>query len=79
MVSRIDWRCMVGQAGRMGKGRSGYQTVYARMRRRPNRPTDTREFVAAARVALEVAAQLDDNDPVKGLFYNALDDSLQSA
>jgi alpha-mannosidase len=33
----------------------------------------TRDFVAAARVALEVAAQLDDNDPVKGRLYNALD------
>lgn len=33
----------------------------------------TREFVAAARVALDVANHLDDNDPVKGLLYNALD------
>jgi alpha-mannosidase len=35
--------------------------------------TPTREFVAAARVALDVANHLDDNDPVKGLLYNALD------
>ena len=33
----------------------------------------TREFIAAARVSLEVAAQLDDDDPVKGRLYNALD------
>ncbi len=34
----------------------------------------TREFIAAARVSLEVAAQLDDNDPVKGRLYNVLDE-----
>lgn len=33
----------------------------------------TREFVAVARVALDVVNQLDDNDPVKGLLFNALD------
>ncbi len=33
----------------------------------------TREFIAAARVSLEVATQLDDDDPVKGRLYNALD------
>lgn len=33
----------------------------------------TREFVATARVSHEVAAQLEDNDPVKGRLYNALD------
>jgi alpha-mannosidase len=37
----------------------------------------TRDFVAAARVSLEVAAQLDDNDPVKGLLYNALDTAFK--
>ncbi len=37
----------------------------------------TRDLVAAARVALEVAAELDDNDPVKGLLYNALDDAFK--
>ncbi len=36
----------------------------------------TREFVAVARVALEVAAQLDDNDPVKGRLYNVLDEAF---
>ncbi len=35
--------------------------------------TPTRQIIAAARVALEVANQLDDNDPVKGRLYNALD------
>jgi len=35
--------------------------------------TPTREFIAAARIALEVTAELDDNDPVKGRLYNALD------
>ncbi|HEX2620032.1 MAG TPA: alpha-mannosidase [Phototrophicaceae bacterium] len=33
----------------------------------------TRDFKAAAHIALEVAGQLDDNDPVKGRLYNALD------
>ncbi len=33
----------------------------------------TRDFVAAARVAHDVAGRLDDNDPVKGRLYNALD------
>ena len=36
----------------------------------------TREFIAAARVSLEVAAQLDDNDPVKARLYNALDEAF---
>ncbi|MFN8560823.1 MAG: alpha-mannosidase [Anaerolineae bacterium] len=36
-----------------------------------------REFVAAARVTVEVASQLDDNDPVKGRLYNALDDAFK--
>ena len=36
----------------------------------------TRDFVIASRIALEVAAQLDDNDPVKGLLYNALDEAF---
>ena len=33
----------------------------------------TRAFIATARMALEVAAQLEENDPVKGRLYNALD------
>lgn len=33
----------------------------------------TRDFIAAARVALGTAYELDDNDQVKGLLYNALD------
>ncbi|HEX2905771.1 MAG TPA: glycoside hydrolase family 38 C-terminal domain-containing protein [Phototrophicaceae bacterium] len=33
----------------------------------------TREFVAAARIALDVAQHLDENDPIKGRLYNALD------
>ncbi|HVU12786.1 MAG TPA: hypothetical protein VHD90_16015, partial [Phototrophicaceae bacterium] len=33
----------------------------------------TREFVAVARVALDVANQLDDDDPVKGHLFNALE------
>ncbi|MBI5670325.1 MAG: alpha-mannosidase [Chloroflexi bacterium] len=37
----------------------------------------TRQFVAAARVALDVANQLDDNDPVKGRLYNALDEAFK--
>lgn len=37
----------------------------------------TREFIAVARVAHEVAAQLGDNDPVKGLLYNALDTAFK--
>lgn len=37
----------------------------------------TREFVATARMAFDVAAQLDDNDPVKGRLYNALDEAFQ--
>jgi alpha-mannosidase len=36
----------------------------------------TREFIAMARVALDVTTQLDDNNPVKGLLYNALDDAF---
>ncbi len=35
--------------------------------------TPTREFIATARVALEVANELDDNNPVKGRLLNALD------
>lgn len=37
----------------------------------------TREFVAAARVALDVTNQLDDNDPVKGRLFNALDKAFR--
>jgi len=37
----------------------------------------TRAFIAIARIALDVAAQLDDNDPVKGHLYNALDDAFR--
>jgi alpha-mannosidase len=33
----------------------------------------TRDFLGAAKMALSVAKQLDDNDPVKGRLYNALD------
>jgi alpha-mannosidase len=36
----------------------------------------TRELVAAARIALDVASQLDDNDPAKGRLYNALDEAF---
>lgn len=38
--------------------------------------TPTREFVATARVALDVAGQLDDNDPAKGRLYSALDEAF---
>ena len=38
----------------------------------------TRQFVAAARVALEVAEELDDNDPVKARLYNALDAAFKT-
>lgn len=37
----------------------------------------TRQFVATARMALEVANQLDDNNEVKGRLYNALDDAFK--
>ncbi len=37
----------------------------------------TRELVAKARIALDVAAQLDDNDPVKERLYNALDEAFR--
>jgi alpha-mannosidase len=37
----------------------------------------TREFLAAARMALDVAAQLEDNAPVKGRLYNALDQAFK--
>jgi alpha-mannosidase len=37
----------------------------------------TRELLVAARMALDVAAQLDDNDPVKGRLYNALDEAFK--
>jgi len=37
----------------------------------------TRELIGTARMALEVAAQLDDNNPVKGHLYNALDDAFK--
>src|SRR5260370_4666109 len=37
----------------------------------------TREFVATARMALDVAGQLGDNDPVKGRLYNALDEAFK--
>ena len=33
----------------------------------------TRDFIAAARVALETATRLDDNEPAKGHILNALD------
>ena len=36
-----------------------------------------REFIATARIALDVAKQLDDNNPVKGLLYNALDEAFK--
>lgn len=38
--------------------------------------TPTREFIAVARVAHDVAAQLTDNDPVKDRLYNALDEAF---
>ena len=37
----------------------------------------TRAFIAAARIALDVAAELEDNDPVKGRLYNALDQAFK--
>ena len=37
----------------------------------------TREFIAMVRVSLDVAKQLDDNSPVKGLLYNALDEAFK--
>jgi alpha-mannosidase len=37
----------------------------------------TREFIAAARVALGVANYLDDNHPAKGRLYTALDDAFK--
>ncbi len=37
----------------------------------------TRDLVATARVAYEVAGQLDEDDPVKGRLYNALDDAFR--
>jgi alpha-mannosidase len=37
----------------------------------------TRDFVAAARVALETATRLDDNEPAKGHILNALDDAFK--
>lgn len=37
----------------------------------------TRELVGVARVALEVAAQLDDNELIKGRLYNALDEAFK--
>lgn len=37
----------------------------------------TREFIAVARVALDVTKQLDDNDTVKGRLYNALDEAFK--
>lgn len=37
----------------------------------------TRVFIAAARMALDVAAELEDNDPVKGRLYNALDEGFK--
>ncbi len=36
-----------------------------------------RDFVALARVAHDVAAQLNDDDPVKGRLYNALDEAFK--
>ncbi len=37
----------------------------------------TRGFIGTARMALDVAAQLDDDDPVKGHLYNALDEAFK--
>ncbi|MBC7814762.1 MAG: alpha-mannosidase [Burkholderiales bacterium] len=37
----------------------------------------TREFITVARVALDVANQLEDNEPIKGLLYNALDEAFR--
>ena len=37
----------------------------------------TRDFAVIVRVALEVVAQLDDNNTVKGLLLNALDDAFK--
>lgn len=37
----------------------------------------TREFIAAARIALEVTEQLDDNHPSKGLLFNALENAFR--
>ncbi len=37
----------------------------------------TRELIAVTRVALDVAKLLEDNNPVKGLLFNALDDAYK--
>jgi alpha-mannosidase len=37
----------------------------------------TRDFIAAAHMALDVAAHLEENDPVKGHLYNALDEAFK--
>ena len=37
----------------------------------------TRDFISAARVALETATRLDDNEPAKGHILNALDDAFK--
>lgn len=37
----------------------------------------TREFLAVARNALDVTKELDDNNPVKGLLFNALDEAFK--
>lgn len=37
----------------------------------------TRELIAVTRVALDVTTQLDDNNPTKGLLYNALDEAFK--
>jgi alpha-mannosidase len=37
----------------------------------------TRDFIAASRVTLGVAGKLEDNDPVKALLYNALDEAFK--
>ncbi len=38
----------------------------------------TREFIVTARLALDVAGLLEDNDPVKGRLYNALDAAFKA-
>ena len=36
-----------------------------------------RDFIATARVAVEIADELNEHDPAKGLLYNALNDAFQ--
>jgi alpha-mannosidase len=67
--------------GWTGLGGWGNDNAYTQLFMKPcsvvQIDTATREFIAIARNALDVTKELDNNNPVKGLLFNALDEAFR--